>query len=103
MECWPWFIEIHTLGRLVILIDGEPLRFHGKAQKKPLELLKALIAGGGQGVNLATLTQEVWPPLDGGAGENACTVTLYRLRKMLQRPDVLTFDDVRLTLDNCEA
>ena len=44
---WPWPLAIRTLGAFEILRDGEPLVSKGKAQKKPLELLKALVAHGG--------------------------------------------------------
>ena len=51
MEDWPWLIRICTLGRFAIVIDGIPLRSTGKAQKRPLDLLKLLIALGGQSVS----------------------------------------------------
>jgi LuxR family maltose regulon positive regulatory protein len=46
---WPWPIRIVTLGEFRVEIDGAPLSFEGKAQAKPLELLKALLSFGGRG------------------------------------------------------
>ena len=46
IEHWPWPIRVYTLGRFEIQLDGMPLRSEGKAQRKPLELLKAVIALG---------------------------------------------------------
>ena len=44
IESWPWHLKIFTLGRFEIRVDGKPVQFSGKVQKKPLLLLKALIA-----------------------------------------------------------
>ncbi|NIV84462.1 MAG: hypothetical protein GWN36_17685, partial [Gemmatimonadetes bacterium] len=41
-EAWPRPLRIYVLGSLRILRDGEAVRFTGKAQKRPLELLTAL-------------------------------------------------------------
>src|SRR5258708_10519536 len=43
VEAWPWPVKLYTLGRVTILIEGKPLRFTGKPQRKPLELLIPLI------------------------------------------------------------
>ena len=49
LENWPWPLKVYTLGQFLIYKDGQPLRFSRKAQKKPLELLQALIAAGARG------------------------------------------------------
>ena len=43
-------VKIHTLGRFQVLVDGAPIRFQTRAHSKPLELLKVLIALGGDNV-----------------------------------------------------
>ncbi len=48
LENWPWPVQIYTLGRFEVMVEGASLRFAGKAQKKPLELPKVLIAFGGE-------------------------------------------------------
>ena len=48
---WPWPLALRTFGEFAIARDGEPLVSKGKAQKKPLELLKALVTHGGRGVD----------------------------------------------------
>jgi LuxR family maltose regulon positive regulatory protein len=40
-------VTIFTLGRFSLLINGEPADFGRKAPKRPLELLKVIIAQGG--------------------------------------------------------
>ena len=54
---WPWPVKVYTLGRFSVLIDGKPLQSSGKAQRKPLELLMALVAFGGRDVIAAYLVE----------------------------------------------
>jgi two-component SAPR family response regulator len=77
-EDWPWPVKIYALGRFSVVIDDEPLRSEGKAQKRPLDLLKAILAHGGRGVNQDDLANLLWPDLD--AARSALEVTLHRLR-----------------------
>src|SRR5450755_3786122 len=39
-EAWPWPIRIYALGGFNVQRNGQALLFEGKAQKKPIELLK---------------------------------------------------------------
>jgi DNA-binding SARP family transcriptional activator len=99
VDTWPWPIRVHTLGHFAVLKDGAPLHFAGKAQKKPLELLRALIALDGQGVNTAELAEILWPDADGDMAAHACETTLYRLRKLLGEDGCLTLHDGLLSLN----
>lgn len=83
MEEWPYPIKIYTLGRFEIIKDDEPLHFSGKEQKKPLELLKALIAFGGRDVPMERLTDALWPDADGDQAHKSFETTLGRLRRLL--------------------
>lgn len=96
---WPWPVRVYTLGRFGVDLHGEALHFSGKAQKKVLELLKALIALGGHGVGLNRLAENLWPDLEGDAGQNACNVALHRLRNLLGDEAALVLSDGRLSLD----
>jgi ATP/maltotriose-dependent transcriptional regulator MalT/DNA-binding SARP family transcriptional activator len=80
---WPFPVKVYTLGRFGVLIDGKPLQFSGKAQRKPIELLMALIAFGGREVNEVQLTEALWPDAEGDAAHEACAIALHRLRKLL--------------------
>lgn len=95
---WPWPIRIVTLGEFRVEIDGAPLSFEGKAQAKPLELLKALLSFGGRGVRAQTLIDALWPHAEGDAGQRAWDVTLHRLRRLLGHPDALVLSDSKLSL-----
>ena len=48
---WPYPIKIYTLDRFNVLKDEIPIRFEGKAQRAPMNLLKMLIAFGGRDVS----------------------------------------------------
>jgi LuxR family transcriptional regulator, maltose regulon positive regulatory protein len=83
LEHWPFPVRLYTLGRFSVLIDGKPLQFSGKAQRKPLELLMALVAFGGRDVSESQLTEALWPDAEGDAAHETCASALHRLRKLL--------------------
>ncbi len=98
-ESWPWPIRIHTLGRFEILCDDQPLLSPGKAQRKPMELLKCLCAFGGRAVNQDRVTDALWPDSDGDAADQALRTTLHRLRKLLRYERAVHLEDRHLHLD----
>lgn len=99
VERWPWPVRVFVLGRWSVVIDGEALRFRGKAQRKPLDLLKAILAEGGRGVDRGRLLSSLWPDLDGDAANNALDLALHRLRKLLKRDDAVRVEEGKLHLD----
>lgn len=100
IEAWPWPVRIYTLGRFTVLTDNQPARAGRKAQHKPLELLKALIAQGGREVSEDTLTAALWPDTEGDAARQAFDTTLHRLRRLLGNDRAIVLRDRRLSLDN---
>ncbi len=99
IAAWPWPIIVRTLGGFAIEVRGEPLRFEGKSQRKPLDLLKALIALGGRDVPAHVLIDLLWPePLEDG-GQKALEITVHRLRRLLRSDDAIRVTDRRVTLD----
>jgi len=95
---WPWPLAIRALGAFVILRDGAPLESKGKAPKKPLELLKALIAHGGRNVDAAMLTSLLWPEAEGDVAKTSFDTNLYRLRKLLGAEGALSLAEGKLSL-----
>lgn len=99
IENWPWPVRIFTLGEFRILVHDKPLMFSGKVQKKPLELLKVLIAKGGRGVAAETIIDELWPDSEGDLAHKSFEMTLQRLRKLLGNDKAVLLQDEVLTLD----
>ena len=100
IEQWPWPIKIYTLGRFQIVKDGKTFRFTGKAQQKPLTMLKAIIALGGRGVSESYLADALWPDADGDMQHQSLATTLHRLRKILGGKDMIDFQDGSLSINS---
>ncbi|MHB8622884.1 MAG: AfsR/SARP family transcriptional regulator [Sulfuricaulis sp.] len=100
VESWPWLVKIYTLGRFTVLVNNQPARAGRKAQHKPLELLKALIAQGGRDVSEDFLTSTLWPDAEGDSARQAFDTTLHRLRKLLGGEQIIQLYDRKLSLDN---
>ncbi len=98
LEHWPWSIRVYTLGRFGVVKDDTPLRFSGKAQRRPLQMLKVLIALGGREVPESRLSEILWPDAEGDKAHSAFTTTLARLRKLVGE-ESLCFRDGRLSVD----
>jgi DNA-binding SARP family transcriptional activator len=99
VENWPWPLKIYTLGRFELVKDGEPVRFSGKVQQKPLALLKALIAFGGTDVAEEQFTDALWPDADGDLAHKSFEMTVHRLRKLFGHDNVIQLQERRLSLD----
>lgn len=83
-DTWPWPVRLHTLGGFNIEIDGVSLMFTHKAQRRPLDLLKVLIARAGRKVAAAELAEILWPDAEGDAAHRSLVTTVYRLRRLLR-------------------
>jgi DNA-binding SARP family transcriptional activator len=98
MDNWPWGMKVHTLGRFELVKDGELLSFHGKAQKKPLDMLKILISLGGKDVTEDILTDSLWPEADGDAAHSAFSTTLLRLRQLIGHDKAIRLTEGKVSL-----
>jgi len=97
---WPWHFRVQTLGGFRLLRHGEPLAAAGgKAQRRPLELLKVLIAHGGERVAEELVTDAMWPRVDGDSAHRSFTSTLHRLRKLLGEDRAVQLHEGKLSLD----
>ena len=102
-ESWPWAMKVRVLGAFELEVNGEPLTFARKAQRRPLALLKAIIALGSNRVSFSALADKLWPDADGDQAHQALTVTIHRLRKLLGSRDALRVSEgaVSLCRDRC--
>ncbi len=98
-ENWPFPIRVYTLGRFSLLIDGQSQIAGKRAQAKPLELLKLLIALGGRDISDARLEGALWPDAEGDAAHRALITNLQRLRKLLGLAGAIDYTDGRLSLN----
>jgi DNA-binding SARP family transcriptional activator len=80
---WPWRWRIRALGALrVESATPEPAK-GGKRAVRPLELLAALIAFGGEDVKIERLADALWPRVDSDYSHRSFNTTLHRLREWL--------------------
>lgn len=93
-------IVIYTLGRFEILLNGEPLRFRGRAPVRSLELLTCLLAAGEGGLNAGRAADQLWPDADGFDAYRSFTTTLHRLRRVLGCHDAVRLSAGRLSLES---
>lgn len=96
---WPWSIRLRLLGKFSLAIAGEEVLSRGKLQKRPLELLSALVASGRGEVDAIWLRDRLWPDADGAAARTALDTTLYRLRKLLRSETAVYLSSGHIGLD----
>ncbi len=78
---WPWRWRIRALGPPRVESAGtEPAK--GKAVR-PLELLSALVAYGGEHVKIERLADALWPDAESDYAHRSFNTTLHRLREWL--------------------
>jgi ATP/maltotriose-dependent transcriptional regulator MalT len=70
IEDWPWRFCVHTMGRFEVIRDGKSLEFVRKVPKKPLQLLKVLIALRGCNVPQQRVINILWPDSTGEEAQN---------------------------------
>jgi tetratricopeptide (TPR) repeat protein len=99
LQAWPWELRIQALGELAILRDGQPVHAGRKQQKKPLEMLRLLVAKGAQGMRQELLGEALWPDADGDAALHALQTTIYRLRRLLGKNEFIIHHEGRVALD----
>jgi ATP/maltotriose-dependent transcriptional regulator MalT/DNA-binding SARP family transcriptional activator len=88
-ERWPWAVSLHTLGAVQILVDGKPLVYGEKAPKRPLAVLKALVAMGSIRVSQQRLADALWPDREGDHALAALEIAVRRLRELLRVSDAV--------------
>lgn len=95
---WPFRLRIRVLGGFELTRDGEPMRFTGKTQQRPLELLKFVVAAGAKGVDADKITATLWPDSDGAAAKSSFDSALFRLRKLLDVDNAIDLSSGQMSL-----
>ena len=96
---WPFRLRVHVLGGFDLARDGEPMRFTGKTQQRPLDLLKLVVALGGKDIDAESVMAALWPDAEGAAAKNSFDSAMFRLRKLLDVEDSLELASGKLSLD----
>lgn len=99
IEEWPWPIKIYTLGRFSLLLQDKPLQSTGRAQQKPLALLKAILSYGGRNVSGEKLADVLWPDADGDLQQTTLHTTLHRLRSLLKIKEAIQVADGKVSIN----
>jgi len=99
LATWPWRYSIRAFGPFQLDVASESATSRSKRSGRPLELLKALVAGGGEHVKLEYLADALWPRVDSDYAHRSLTITLHRLRKMLGDDAALIVEDGKLSLN----
>jgi LuxR family transcriptional regulator, maltose regulon positive regulatory protein len=99
IDLWPWPVRIYTLGGFEVLRDGKRLLPARKVQKRPLLLLKALIALGRKEVGEGQLADMVWPEAEGDAAHDSFKMALSRLRHLAGSERVVEVSEGRISLN----
>jgi pentatricopeptide repeat protein len=82
-------VKVYTLGEFRVLVEDQALRFHHKTPRKPLALLKVLVALGKVGVPEQKLIDVLWSEEEGDAARSAYKVALHRLRGLIGENAIL--------------
>lgn len=99
LEPWPWPVRIRSLGQFQVFVNDAPLTSSRKAPKKPLDLLKLLVALGGEGVSSQVICDTLWPESEGDAAPKALSMALYRLRNLLGNDAAISLHEGKLSLN----
>lgn len=91
-------LKVYTLGTFQLEKDGHSLAWTGKAPARPLSLLKVLIACGGE-AREGDLTDALWPEALGDAAHKALSVTLTRLRHLLDIEGIVAYQRGHLQIN----
>src|SRR5262249_42102272 len=82
-------LRICCLGAFSLAQNGRAFEWPRKTPKRPLDLLKAIIACGAAGASVLPLVAALWPDIEGDRAHRAFTTALYRLRTLLGEKTVI--------------
>jgi len=81
-----------------VVRDGEIIKYKGKTQRKPMEMLKVLITLGGRNIKEDRMRETLWPEAGDDSAHSAFTSTLSRLRKLIGH-EAVTVSEGMLSLN----
>ena len=99
LASWPWRYRIELFGSFR-LTRARPIEGpHAKRGGRPMDLLKVLIAQGGESVRLDRAAEALRPEVDNDYALRSLTTNLFRLRQLFDEEDALLVADGELSLN----
>ncbi len=96
---WPWPVSIRTFGNFsIVLANGREVTWK-KPPRRPLALLKAVIALGGQHIPASKLIALLWPDAEGDLAYRSLLTAIRRVRTLLGHPDSLQLSGKLVSLN----
>lgn len=96
---WPWPLRIQALGGFAVTAQDQPLDFGARPQKKPLDLLRLLVARGPAPLDTNTVLDALWPEAEGDRAKASLDMAVLRLRKLLGQDDAVRLEGGHLALN----
>jgi LuxR family transcriptional regulator, maltose regulon positive regulatory protein len=99
LDAWPYPATVRVLGPFHLERRGAVVEFGRKRPRRPLDLLRALVALGGSEVPEWRLIEQLWPDAEGDSAHHALEMALHRLRKLTGDVSIVEQRDGRLSID----
>ena len=99
LASWPWRYRVALFGNFRLTRAAAGNGEAGKRGGRPYELLKVLVAQGGESVRLERAAEALWPHVDNDYALKSLTTTLHRLRREFAEEDALLVADGELSLN----
>jgi LuxR family maltose regulon positive regulatory protein len=98
LASWPWRYRVELFGtfRLTRAAGAGPA---SKRSGRPLDLLRVLVALGGEAVKLERAAEALWGHMDSDYALRSLTTTVHRLRKEFEEEDAILVDGGELSLN----
>ncbi len=93
---WPWPLKVRTFGALALELRGAALESSGKAQNKPLDLVRLIASNDGRPLAVSAVIRALWADAEPEAGRRSFDAALGRLRKLVGDDDRIGVDGGRL-------
>jgi LuxR family transcriptional regulator, maltose regulon positive regulatory protein len=100
---WPWVLWVRLLGGFEMRLAGRELPSEGKAQARPLELLRMMAVERRLSVSLVAAMDALWPDASGDTARKSLDMTVARLRKLLGSADLVQIGDGRVGLNRAQV
>jgi LuxR family transcriptional regulator, maltose regulon positive regulatory protein len=99
LTSWPWRYRVEVLGTFKLTRAAAGAGPTAKRSGRPFELLRVLIAQGGEAVRLERAAEALWPHMDSDYALRSLTTTLHRLRKEFEEEDAILVSGGELSLN----